>query len=215
MIAATRRSRASAICIGAALLVALAGCTPPEDPPTATPPATPSATQSPTPSPSATAGNGPDLVSPVFVIPADCTGLLSAALEQQFLDDGNVLFSDSAGNGIYPQEPIGQDGGDPFACLYGKDLVDLSTFELSAQPLDNEEHEGVLAELGSRPLTREDDGQRVVFTQQGDEGTDPAIVHVVHPDGWITAYSTFGGPDRVAEIRGWTDTVAAQVYPQP
>jgi len=211
--AGTARSRASGVLIGAALLVALVGCTPADE----TPPTdeTPAATAPTTPSPSATAGNGPDLVSPVFVVPTECTGLLSAALEQQFLNEGNALFSDSAGNGISPQEPIGQDGGDPFACLYGKDLVDLSTFELSAQPLDNEEHEGVLAELGSRPLTQEDDGQIVVFTQQGDEGTDPAIVHLVYPDGWITAYSTFGGADRLAEIRGWADTVVAQVSPQP
>lgn len=147
----------------------------------------------------------------MFTAPT-CTELVGSELEQQLLADGNELFSDSNGGGTSPSEPIGQDGGDPFACLYGKNLVDLSTFELSAQALDNDEHEGVLAELGTRGLTEQQDGERLLFTQQGDEGTEPAIVHLVYPDGWVTAYSTFGGADRLAEITGWAEIAASQVY---
>lgn len=184
--------------VAALAAVALVGCAP----------------SSPTPSaePSASATAVPAEPAAAFTAPTSCTELLGSDLEQQFLADGNVLFSDSNGDGIHPGEPVGQDGGDPFACLYGKDMVDLSTFELSAQAVDNDEHEGVLAVLASRGLTEEEDGEFVIFAQEGTEGGDPAIVHILYPDAWITAYSTFGGATRLAEIRGWAETVATQVH---
>jgi hypothetical protein len=58
-------------------------------------------------------------------------------------------------------------------------------------------------------------GETVTFTQVGDEGTTPAIVHVLRPDSWITGYRTFGGADSVAQINDWLAVVAAQVYPAP
>lgn len=190
------------VAAAALVLLALSGCTPNPEEPTVEP------------SPSAEPEQPTEPAVPVFVAPTSCTELLGSELEQDFLAE-SVLFSDSAGNGINPGEPIGQDGGDPFACLYGQDGVDLSTFELSAQALSNEEHEGVIAELATRGLDEQSDGERVSFSQEGSEGGDPAILHVVYPDGWITAYSTFGGAERSAEIASWVETATSEVYPAP
>lgn len=176
-----------------------------------------------TPAPSSSGSGQPEASegpsSPTsFTPPSTCTELLGAELEAQFFAEGNVLFSDTTGAGLYPSDSIGQDGGDTFACLYGQDLVDYSTFEVSAQAVDEQEHEGILAELQSRGYVQDEEADRTVFTQVGFEGTrddpnlDAAIVHLLYPDGWITAYSTFGGEARLTEILGWADIVAAQRY---
>ena len=200
----TRMPRALALS-AALVFVALAStaCTP-------TPPA-PSAPPSASPSAPVSASPAPVSASPApagFATPTSCAGMLGA-LEAQFLADGNVLFSDPTGAGIAPTAPIGQDGGTPFACLYGMDGVDLSTFELSAQSLTPDAHEGTLAELQTRALVQTDEQGRTVFSQEGTEGSDPAIVHLLYPEGWITVDSTFGGAARLVEITGWADAVAA------
>lgn len=188
-----------ALALSAALVsVALAStaCTPTPPAPSASPSASSSASASASPAPAG------------FATPTSCTAMLGA-LEAQFLADGNVLFSDPTGAGIAPTAPIGQDGGTPFACLYGMDGVDFSTFELSAQSLTPDAHEGTLAELQTRALVQADEQGRTVFSQEGTEGSDPAIVHLLYPEGWITVDSTFGGAARLAEITGWADAVAA------
>lgn len=189
--------------LAVALAALLAGCSPqPADPET-----------SPSTSASSAPSETPVEEPAVFVAPADCTGLLGADLEAEILGAGNVLFSGPGGIGIYPNASVGQDGGSPIACLYGKDMVDLSTFELAAQGLTQDAHEGVLTELQSRGMTETTDGDTVTFTQEGTEGGDPAIIHVLHPDSWITAYSTFGGAASLAKVTGWAETLETQVNP--
>lgn len=189
------------------IAIGLLGCTPEQ----------PAATHSPSPeaSASAPASTTPPPAPAVFVLPASCTAMLGAALEASFLGDGNVLFSGPGGAGIYPMASVGQDGGSPVSCLYGKDMVDLSTFELSVQSLDQGAHEGTIAELNARGMTRTTDGEVVTYTQLGSEGASPTIVHVVRPDSWITAYSALGGAERAALAAGWATTVAQQVYRTP
>lgn len=191
----------------AALLASLAGCAPPVIIPTASPGSSATPSESPSASPTPTAAQA------FFVAPASCTQLLGATLEANVIANGNVLFSGPGGTGIYPGSSVGQDGGTPIACLYGKDMVDLSTFEFAAQGLTPEAHEGVLAVLKSRGMTETASGDTVTFTQTGDEGTTPAIIHILHPDSWVTVYSTLGGAARLAEITGWANTVVTQVYP--
>ena len=139
--------------------------------------------------------------------------MLGASLEATVTAGGGVLFSGLGGAGIYPGPSIAQDGGSPLSCLYGKDMVDLSTFEFAAQELSQDGHDGTIAELRSRGMTQTTDGDAVTFTQSGDEGTTPAIIHILKPDSWVTVYSTFGGATRLAEITGWAQTVETQVYP--
>ena len=188
-----------------ALLASLAGCAP--EPPAASPSPSTSASVEPSASPSETEEPA------VYIAPTSCTGLLGAQLESAVLATGAVLFSGPGGSGIYPGPSIGQDGGSPISCLYGKDMVDLSTFEFAAQGLTQDAHEGVLAELQTRGMTETTTGTTVVFTQEGTEGTEPAIIHILNPDSWVTVYSTFGGAASLQKISGWADTVIAQVYP--
>jgi len=197
-------SRASLVTV---LVAALAGCAvvgAVEPEPTAEPEPAASASPTPTAAPAS------------FTAPDTCAELVGPALDAEFSANGVDLFSGSDGTGIYTLEaPLGQDGGDPLYCLYGQDGVDLSTFEFAAQGLTNDAHEGVIAELATRGLDEQADGERVTFSQEGDEGSSPAIVHIVLPDGWVTVYSTFGGPDRFAEATGWAETARGQVYPAP
>ncbi len=168
------------------------------------------------PEPTASASPTPAAAPAIFTLPDDCDELIGPDLDAEFAANGVTLFSDSNGNGIYEQEgSVGQDGGEPFYCVYGQDGVDLSSFEFAAQALTNDAHEGVLAELGTRGLDESADGDRVIFSQEGDEGTLPAIVHIVLPDGWVTVNSTFGGPDRFAEVNDWAETAVEQLYPAP
>lgn len=189
----------------AVLLATVTGCVPQPE----TPPSSPPASAGPSASPSEAPVEGPA----VFVAPTSCTELLGAQLESEVLATGAVLFSGPGGTGIYPGPSIGQDGGSPVSCRYGKDMVELSTFEFAVQGLTQDAHKGVLAELQTRGMTETAAGEIVVFTQEGTEGSEPAIIHVLLPDGWITVYSTFGGSASLAKITGWADTVLTQVYP--
>lgn len=192
--------------VALSLLWALTGCDP-AGPPSPEPSSSPSTSTPPSPSPS------PTEEPAVFVAPTSCTGLLGAALEAEILGSGAVLFSGPGGTGLYPGPSVGQDGGTPLACLYGKDMVDLSTFELAVQGLTPSAHEGVLAELETRGMTEVADADTVTFTQTGDEGATPAIIHILKPDSWVTVYSTFGGAASLSKISGWAQTVETQVYP--
>ncbi|GAB3133189.1 hypothetical protein [Marisediminicola antarctica] len=197
-------SRAALVTV---MVAALAGCTTAgsgEPEPTTDTEPTASASPTPTTAPAA------------FTLPDDCSELVGPDLAAEYAANDVVLFSDSNGNGIYEQErSVGQDGGEPLYCVYGQDGVDLSSFEFAAQALTNDAHEGVLAELATRGLDESADGERVIFSQEGDEGTLPAIVHIVLPDGWVTVNSTFGGPDRFAEVNDWAETAVEQLYPAP
>lgn len=200
-------SRAALVTV---IVAALAGCSPagadePEEtaaPATTTP--TASASPSPTPVPAA------------FTAPDNCAELVGAGLDAEYAANGVVLFSDSSGNGIYAQEDsVGQLIGDPFYCVYGQDGVDLSSFEFAAQALTEGARAEVLTHLAGLGLDEAADGDRVAFRQQGDEGSLPAIVHIVLADGWVTVNSTFGGPDRFAEVNDWAETAVVALYPAP
>lgn len=193
-------SRAALVTV---LVSALAGCAPAGEPePTTEPGPTASASPAPTAAPAS------------FTAPEDCAELVGPDLDAEFAANGVILFSDSNGNGIYEQEgSVGQASGDPLYCLYGQDGVDLSSFEFAAQGLTEEAQAEVLAELATLGLDESADGNRVIFSQEGDEGTRPAIVHVVLPDGWVTVNSTFGGPDRFADVNGWAEAAVEQLYP--
>lgn len=201
------RIRVLPVAMAMTLVAALAACGPaePEPSPTSTdaapsPSATPSAAPAPAPDPAAT-----------FTPATSCTGMLGP-LETQLIAEGNVLFSSTDGGGIYFPIESTQDGGDPFSCWYGKDGVDLSSFELASQPVDQAEHEGIVAVLGGMGFEVSVDGDVATYVQVGDEGTTPAIIHVLRPDSWLTAYGTFGGADRVTVLTGYLDQVAAQLY---
>ncbi len=185
---------------------ALAACGPTDIAPSPSPTIAPSESGSPTPS--AAPAPAPDAT---FTPATSCTGMLGA-LETQLIAEGNVLFSSTDGGGIYFPIESTQDGGDPFSCWYGKDGVDLSSFELASQPVDQAEHEGIVAVLGGLGFDVSIDGDVVTYVQVGDEGTTPAIVHVLRPDSWFTAYGAFGGSDRVTVLTSYLDQVAAQLY---
>jgi hypothetical protein len=188
-----------------ALVTALAACGP-----TVEPSPTPTAESTPSSTPSPTAVETP-AAEAVFTAATSCTGMLGP-LETTLIAEGYTLFSSSDGGGIYfPIEPT-QDGGDPFSCWYGKDGVDLSSFELASQAVDQAQHEGIAAVLGGGGFTVTTDGDVVTYVQAGDEGSTPAIVHVLRPDSWLTAFSTFGGADQVTVLTGYLDQVAAQLY---
>lgn len=206
---APRLAPRAALVRGAAIagvaVVALAGCATAESDDAA--PAPTSTAPAPTPDEPAPA---------VFTLPDDCAELIGPDLDAEYAANGVILFSDSDGNGIYEQEEsVGQVGGDPFYCVYGQDGVDLSSFEFAAQALAEDGREQLLAELGALGLDESADGDRVIFSQEGDEGTLPAIVHIVLPDGWVTVNSTFGGPDRFAEATDWAEIAVEQLYPAP
>lgn len=180
--------RAAFVVLLAAVPV-LAGCTPTEPTPSASP------TAAAAPSPTVTAEPTPE-PEPVFVAPTTCADLIGPDLAEVFASRNIVVFDSTNGEGIYANgfEPA-QDGGDPFACLYGQDMVDLSTFQLVVQPVSSqEEHEGIVAVLGSGGFDQSVDGDTVTFI---DVGTDtdplPAIIHILKPDRWLTALSYFGG----------------------
>lgn len=201
------RTAVFAVALGSLTILALTGCTPGQPAPSSTPSPSASASVEPSVSPSKTDEPA------AYIAATSCSGLLGAQLEAEVLATGAVLFSGPGGTGIYPGPSIGQDGGNPISCLYGKDMVDLSTFEFAAQGLSQDAHEGVLAELQTRGMTETTTGTTVVFTQEGTEGTEPAVIHVLRPDSWVTVYSTLGGTASLTKITGWADTVLAQVYP--
>jgi hypothetical protein len=150
-----------------------------------------------------------------FVLPTSCSGLVGEELTATFLADGNkVLTSDDGtaefGNGNVTST---QEGGTPFSCWYGVAAHDLSDFEIAVQPLTHDAHEGTLATLQAGDFVETTDGEIVTFTQEGVEGTSPAIVHVLHPDGWITIARFKAGPAGVATINSWLPTITESVYP--
>ncbi len=198
---------AAALVTSAILLAALSACAPsgPDDVTAPTPSPTPSAADEASPSPT------PD--APAFTVPTSCTELVSVELENQILATGAVLFSSTDGSGIYYPIDSTQDGGDPFSCWYGKDGVDLSSVEFAAQPITStDEHEGIMAVLNSGGFDVELNGDVVTFIQVGDEGTTPAIVHIVRPDSWITGFSSFGGADRANGLRSTVELIAEHLY---
>jgi hypothetical protein len=202
--ATTAQRALLAAAAGIVALLGLAGCAPEDQAPTAA--ASPEASESPTPTETTAVAE--------FVAPTTCTGLLGPKLENELLATGDVLFSAPDDSGLYPGTPSNQ-AGVPFSCWYGRDMIDLSTYEIAAQKLIPENHEGTLAALQSEGFTETAEGDVVTFSRAGDEGTQPAILHELHPDGWITIYSTFGGDDRLATMRLWLDDIRKQLYPAP
>lgn len=178
-----------------AVLTALAGCTPP-----APTPATTSAAPAPKPTATATAEPAP---APAFVAPTSCDDLIGPDLAALFASRNIVLFDSTNGEGIYANGfTVAQDGGDPFACLYGQDMVDLSTFQLVVQPISSQdEHEGIMAVLGSGGFDQSLNGSTVTFT---DVGTDtdplPAVIHLVKQDRWLTVFANFGGEIQASRL---------------
>jgi hypothetical protein len=202
--------RVLGVAVGALALAALVGCTPPVPEPTLAP--SPSAsTASATPTPT------PDPV-PVFTTPTNCAELIGPDLAAEFAADSIVLFDSTNGEGIYANGfTLIQDGGDPFACLFGQDMVDLSSFQLEVQPVSSQgEHEGIVAVLGSQGFVQTTDGDVVTFTQVGNEmDTEPTIIHVLRLDSWMTAYAHFGGQRQADRLAGYLAQVAAHLYTTP
>jgi len=196
------------VAVGGLAIAALVGCTPPVPEPTLAPsPSASSASPTPTPDP-----------VPVFTTPTTCAELIGPELGAQFAADNIVLFDSTNGEGIYANGfTLIQDGGDPFACLFGEDMVDLSSFQLEVQPVSSQsEHEGIIAVLGSQGFTQSLDGNTVTFTQIGNEmSTEPAIIHVLRLDSWMTASANFGGQLQADRLAGYLDAVAAHLYTTP
>ncbi len=197
----------------AALTVgALAACTPGTivDAGTETPPPQPTdiAASTPTPDP-----------VPVFVAPADCHVMAGADLEADFASRDIVLFNSTNGEGEFAFDaPVTKQGPNAFSCVWGVPFVDLNSFGLETQGLTQEAHEGVVAVLGAGGFDMSIDGNVVTYTKVGAETGDPADqteIHILHPDGWITAWSSFGGPVMVDRLSGYLVEVTKQVYPAP
>jgi hypothetical protein len=167
-----------------------------------------------------------------FALPATCTDLTGADLEAAFQTEGIALFSDPGGSGEIPNS-IGtmekysytQKSGTPFICAYTKfvgvnTIESANTIEISVQGLTQDAHESTLAALREGGFVETTEGAVVTFSQLGDVTNlvDPekakAIVHVVHPDSWITIACYVGGTaDQMARINQWLPIVTAQVYP--
>jgi hypothetical protein len=197
------------IAAGVGLLPLLAACNPPTPTPSQSPSAVaePSASATPTPTPTST----PEPA--VFVAPANCEQMLGAALIAQITSDGHELFSSSDGTGIYYPHESHQQGG--FQCQYGQNMVDLSTFELDAQGLTQQAHEGAISILDAGGYTKTVEGDVVTYAQVGDEMGTQTYLHVVRPDSWITGWSSFGGDTPFAKISSYVATVGQQLYPTP
>ncbi|MCU1578535.1 MAG: hypothetical protein JWP19_739 [Rhodoglobus sp.] len=193
------------IAAAASLLALLAACSP----------AAPAPSESPSvvagPSAPATPTSTPAREPALFVAPANCEQMLGAALIAEITSDGHVLFSSSDGTGIYYPNESQQQGG--FQCQYGKDMVDLSTFELDAQALTQQAHEGVISILDAGGYTKTVEGDVVTYAQVGDEMGTQTYLHVVRPDSWITGWSSFGGDTQFAKISSYVATVGQQLYP--
>lgn len=200
--------RASFVVLLAAVPM-LAGCTPTQPVPSESPTAvaaSPSATAEPAPEPEP---------EPVFVAPTTCADLIGPDLTAQFAAQNIVVFDSSSGEGIYAggDRVIAQDGGDPFWCIFGKDMVDLSSFQLVAQPVSSEdEHEGIVAVLGSQDFTQSLNGSTVTFSTPGTD-TDPlpAIIHQLQQDRWLTAFAGFGGDRQLTTMTGYLEAMAAHL----
>lgn len=202
-------SRIVVAAMGVVVVVSLASACAPQAPDPAA-----DETVASTPSASPTQAPAPD-PEPAFVVPVDCATLIGPVLTADFAAEGIVLFDSTAGEGIYAgggSVPF-QTGGSTLFCVYGKDMVDLSSFQLEAQPLTQAEHEGVVASLDAAGLAKTVDGDIVTYTQVGDDMGTPSLIHVLHPDGWLTGWSAFGGPGQVTLLTRYLDEVAAQVYP--
>jgi hypothetical protein len=167
-----------------------------------------------------------------FALPATCTDLIGADLEAAFQTEGIELFSDPGGSGEIPNS-IGtmekysytQKSGTPFICAYtkfvGENTIETAnTIEISVQGLTQDAHKSTLAALRQGGFVETTDGAVVTLSQVGNftGGGDPekakAIVHVVHPDSWITIACYVGGSaDQMTRINQWLPIVTAQVYP--
>ena len=206
-------ARALQVAIGVGVCAALlVGCAPTVEKPASE--ATATATPTPTPTVSATPEPEPE-AGPAFVAPADCAALIGPTLAADFAAKNIVLFDSTIGGGIYTgagDHGPKQTGGTTFYCLYGQDMVDLSTFQLEAQPVTESEHEGIIAVLDTAGLAKTVDGNVVTFTQVGDDMGTPTLIQVLRPDSWMTAWSAFGGDRQVTLLTGYLAEMAAQNY---
>lgn len=209
------KSRLSAVLVAVIALPVIAGCTPtaPSDG-TATPTphaSTVAAAPSQTPTPE------PEPATPVFTAPTTCAELAGSDLEADFASRGIELFNSSNGEGMSAGTPVDthQQGGKPFGCLWGVPQVDLNTFVLSAQGLNNQAHEGVVSILDAGGYVKTVDGDIVTYTQLGDESGQPSAqltIHVLRPDSWLTGWASFGGQTSADRITGYLDIVATNLY---
>ena len=190
-------------------LVAVAGlaaCTP------ADPAADPEASAAPADTvdaPEAPAETPPPLT---FTAPRTCSELLGPVLESQIAEGGYELFSSTAGSGKHYPIASTQWSGDAFSCWYGVDQVDLSSFEIAAQGLIPGEKDGAGARLAGEGFTSTTDGDAVTWVKAGNQGGEPAIVHVLRSDSWLTGYSEYGGATQVETLTGYLATVADTLY---
>lgn len=184
----------------------LAGCVPDGDKPVGEATSTPTPTPTTEPLPEA---------GPAFVAPGDCATLTGPTLAAEFEAQDIVLFDSTTGEGLHAGLGEGapqQTGGETFYCLFGQDMVDLSSFQLEAQALTESAHEAVIEVLDGSGLVESVDGDVITYTQTGDDRGTPTIVHELRPDSWLTAWSAFGGQQQVTLMTGYLDAVAAQNY---
>ncbi len=141
------------------------------------------------------------------------------ALEAEFAGKGIVLFNSTNGEGMFNFEaPVTKQGANAFSCVWGIPNVDLNSFGLETQGLSQQAHEGVVAVLEDGGFDKTIDGDIVTYSHVGAETGAPAdqsIIHVLHPDGWITGWSSFGGQTAYDRLVGYVAAVTAQVYPTP
>lgn len=193
------------IAMTVAVVAALAGCTPTAP----TPEAPDESVAAPTPTETAAPP-----AEPVFVAPENCEQLIGPELAAEFASKDIVLFDSTNGEGIYANGfEAAQDGGDPFACLFGKDMVDLSTFQLVVQPVSSQdEHEGIMAVLGGGGFDQSLNGSTVTFSDPGNDMDPlPAIIHLVKQDRWLTAFANFGGDIQADRLAGYLAAVDANL----
>lgn len=200
------RGRYTFAAAAAMLAVAsLTACTPASSEPTPDKSAAPAVS---TESPATTA---PTPAPQVFTEPRTCTELLGPVLEAEIQNGGYELFSSTAGSGKHYPIASNQSGA-TFSCWYGVDQVDLSSFEIAARKLGPGDMEGIGAGLAAKGFASTPGEGVTTWSKDGTTGGEPAIVHVVRPDSWLTAYSEYGGATQVATLTQYLATVADTLY---
>ncbi|MDH6182585.1 hypothetical protein M2152_002767 [Microbacteriaceae bacterium SG_E_30_P1] len=176
-----------------AMVVSLAACTPAD------------AETDPAPAAPVIAGTP---AAPVFTPVSTCSELLGPVLEAEILGGGYVLFSSTPGAGIHYPISSTQTTGSPLSCWYGVDGLDLSTFEIAAQLI----RDRVSVESALAGFVSSGDETVTTWVKEGSPGGEPAVVHVVRDDSWLTAFSAYGGAEQVATMTRYLTTVAENVY---
>ena len=173
--------------LAVALLVVLAGCAA-EEPSDAAPTAT--ATEA--PEPTAT----PEAVKLSFAMPTDCMEMVPQSRVDAFSAEGIILLGGPGGkysDYLSDATPEEQAGG--ISCIWGFEDSEVSSFTISVAPLTAATRPAVIASFAEQGLNEEVVGDAVAYGVQGDRTLDPAIMHVLRGESWISVIATIGGTD--------------------